>query len=130
MIVGAGNLGLALADYPGFRQDGFDVVALFDVASDKVGRGPRHGVVVQPLRRAAGASSARSASTSRSSPCRARPRRASSTLVADAGIRAILNFAPGTLRVPEGVKLKSVDLSVSLESLSFFLAQDTDAQDS
>ena len=40
-----------------------------------------------------------------------------------AGIRAILNFSPGTLKVPPGVKLKNVDLTVSLESLSFFLAR-------
>ena len=39
------------------------------------------------------------------------------------GIRAILNFSPGTLKVPAGVKLKNVDLTVSLESLSFFLAR-------
>ena len=38
-------------------------------------------------------------------------------------IRAVLNFSPGTLKVPSEVKLKSVDLTVSLESLSFFLAQ-------
>ena len=44
-------------------------------------------------------------------------------LVVAGGIKAILNFSPGTLEVPPGVKLKSVDLTVSLESLSFFLAQ-------
>jgi len=43
-------------------------------------------------------------------------------LVVGAGIKAVLNFSPGTLQVPPGVKLKSVDLTVSLESLSFFLA--------
>jgi redox-sensing transcriptional repressor len=44
--------------------------------------------------------------------------------VVAAGIKAILNFSPGTLRAPADVKLKSVDLTVSLESLSFYLAQD------
>ena len=39
-------------------------------------------------------------------------------------MRAILNFSPGTLKVPPGVKLKNVDLTVSLESLSFFLARE------
>jgi redox-sensing transcriptional repressor len=38
------------------------------------------------------------------------------------GIRAILNFSPGNLRVPAHVKLKSMDLTVTFESLSFFLA--------
>ena len=45
-------------------------------------------------------------------------------LVVASGIKAVLNFSPGTLEVPPAVKLKSVDLTVSLESLSFFLAQD------
>jgi len=43
--------------------------------------------------------------------------------VVEAGIKAILNFSPGALKVPAEVKLKSVDLTVSLESLSFYLAQ-------
>jgi redox-sensing transcriptional repressor len=48
-----------------------------------------------------------------------------------AGIKAILNFSPGALNVPPDVKLKSVDLTVSLESLSFFLARgDTPADTS
>jgi redox-sensing transcriptional repressor len=40
-----------------------------------------------------------------------------------AGIRAILNFSPGTIQVSPSVKLKNVDLTVSIESLSFFLAR-------
>ena len=44
-------------------------------------------------------------------------------LVVASGIKAVLNFSPGTLEVPPDVKLKSVDLTVSLESLSFFLVQ-------
>jgi redox-sensing transcriptional repressor len=40
-----------------------------------------------------------------------------------AGIRAILNFAPTRLKVPKEVRLKNVDLSIELETLSFYLAQ-------
>jgi redox-sensing transcriptional repressor len=40
-----------------------------------------------------------------------------------AGVRAVLNFSPGSLKVPPHVKLKNMDLTVSLESLSFFLAR-------
>jgi len=49
--------------------------------------------------------------------------------VVAAGIKAILNFSPGALKVPAGVKMKSVDLTVSLESLSFYLAQGIDDGD-
>src|SRR5919112_1078055 len=47
----------------------------------------------------------------------------------DRQLKAILNFTPGSLRVPKGVKLKNVDLTVSLESLSFFLARGVDVPD-
>src|SRR5437879_1205084 len=45
-ILGAGNLGLALADYPGFRQEGFQIVALFDTVTAKVGQQSRAGVPI------------------------------------------------------------------------------------
>ena len=44
-----------------------------------------------------------------------------------AGIKAILNFAPGRIRAPKDVRFKSVDLSIELETLSFYLAQGTRA---
>src|SRR5258706_8257088 len=40
-IMGAGNLGLALADYPGFRMEGFEIAALFDNRNEKVGQQSR-----------------------------------------------------------------------------------------
>ena len=122
-IMGAGNLGLALADYPGFRQEGFHIVALFDNFHDKIGQVSRSGVSIYDIlelkeiaRReritiaviAVPATSAQDVVKT----------------VIDAGIRAVLNFSPGTLRVPGHVKLKSVDLTVSLEGLSFFLARE------
>ena len=48
--------------------------------------------------------------------------------VVASGVKAILNFSPGPLTVPADVKLKSVDLTQSLESLSFFLARDDDGK--
>src|SRR3954453_23950176 len=45
-ILGAGNLGLALADYPGFRQEGFSIVGLFDAEPSKVGLQSRGGVEI------------------------------------------------------------------------------------
>src|SRR5204863_8951700 len=49
-IIGAGNLGLALADYPGFRDDGFEIVALFATLKDKIGRRSRGGVLIYDIR--------------------------------------------------------------------------------
>jgi redox-sensing transcriptional repressor len=121
-IMGAGNLGLALADYPGFRQEGFEIAALFDTSSGKVGQQSRGGVPIHDindLRKIVRRDNVRIAVI-------AVPASAAQTvlnLVVAAGIKAVLNFSPGTLAVPPEVKLKSVDLTVSLESLSFFLAQ-------
>jgi redox-sensing transcriptional repressor len=128
-IVGAGNLGLALADYPGFRQEGFEIIALFDTLNEKVGQVSRSGVTIHDIRQlkrivrheriqiavvAVPASAAQHVLNA----------------VVAAGIKAVLNFSPGTLAVPPGVKLKSVDLTVSLEGLSFFLASEEERQGS
>ena len=126
--MGAGNLGLALADYPGFRREGFEIVALFDVADAKIGDESRSGVPIHDIRDlkkvvrkdridiAVIAVPAESAQPVLDQ-------------VVAAGVKAVLNFSPGTLKVTSGVKLKSVDLTVSLESLSFFLAQGIDVGD-
>jgi len=122
-IMGAGNLGLALADYPGFRQEGFQIVALFDNFSDKVGGVSRSGITIyniQDLKRIAN----REKITIAIIAVPAVSAQDVVNTVVQAGINAVLNFSPGTLRVPEHVKLKSVDLTVSLESLSFYLARE------
>ena len=121
-VLGAGNLGMALADYPGFRREGFEIVTMFDSADSKIGVVSRSGVPIHDIRDlkkvlrreridivvlAVPAESAQHVLDQ----------------VAGSGVKAVLNFSPGTLKVPEGIKLKSVDLTVSLESLSFFLAQ-------
>jgi redox-sensing transcriptional repressor len=121
-IMGAGNLGLALADYPGFRMEGFEIAALFDNRNEKVGQESRGGVPIydiDDLKKIARRDGVRIAVI-------AVPAGAAQhvlNLVVASGIKAILNFSPGALEVPPDVKLKSVDLTVSLESLSFFLAQ-------
>jgi len=126
-IVGAGNLGLALADYPGFRDEGFEIVALLDTVRDKIGDRSRAGVPiydVREFRKLVRREHIRIAVIA----VPAEAAQAVVNMVVSAGVKAVLNFSPGTLDVPPDVKLKSVDLTVSLESLSFFLAQgDADA---
>jgi redox-sensing transcriptional repressor len=124
-IIGAGNLGLALADYPGFRQEGFEISALFDVLSSKVGQKSRGGVPIldiQDLKRCVRRDRISIAVIAVPAPSAQRV----VDLVTASGIKAVLNFSPGALQVPDGVKLKSVDLTVSLESLSFHLAHGED----
>ena len=122
VILGAGNLGFALADYPGFRQDGFRIVALFDTLRDKVGGRSRSGVPIYDICDLGTVAKEESIAIG----VVAVPAASAQVVVnavVEAGIKALLNFSPGAIRVPPGVKLKSVDLTVSLESLSFHLAR-------
>jgi redox-sensing transcriptional repressor len=120
-VIGAGNLGQALADYPGFPRDGFFPVALFDRASAKVGTASRGGIPIYHVRRLAAVVRKEAIRIAMIAVPAAAAQRAAG-LAADAGIRAILNFAPGTVTVPAGVKVKNVDLTISLEGLAFHLA--------
>ena len=123
VIMGAGNLGLALADYPGFRQEGFEIAALFDAANEKIGHESRGGVPIYDIKELKKRGAARTA--------RHRgDRRAGAACAAGGrpgrhcrhqGDPQLL--ARARCKVPGDVKLKSVDLTVSLESLSFYLAQ-------
>ena len=118
VIVGAGNLGHALANYGGFDERGFPVAAIVDIDEAKVGTKVgatkvRHlddlpdivgalanviGIIATP---ATGA------------------QEVADRLVA-AGVTSILNFAPAVLTVPRGVSLRKVDLAVELQILSFY----------
>ncbi len=121
-IVGAGNLGLALADYPGFRDEGFEIAALFDTTRDKIGQSSRSGVAIHDIRELRNVARREQITIAVIAVPTDAAQSVVNTIVA-AGIKAVLNFSPGALQVPPDVKLKSVDLTVSLESLSFFLAQ-------
>ena len=117
IIVGAGNLGAALAKFAGFRDRGFSVVAVVDTDPDKVGEHlgaltvhhdddlPRlvreHEVVIGII----------------TTPPSAAQDEAE-TLV-DAGVRSILNFAPTVLDVPAHVLVREVDVAVELQILAF-----------
>jgi len=121
-IMGAGNLGLALADYPGFRQEGFEISALFDNLREKVGQQSRGGVPIydiHDLKKISRREGIRIAVIAVPAPSAQHVL----NLVVASGMKGILNFSPGALHVPDDVKLKSVDFTVSLESLSFYLAQ-------
>lgn len=120
VIAGAGNLGMALADYRGFNENGFHIVALLDIDRDKIGRTSRSGIPVAAFD---------------DLPMLVRQRGVDIGIIAvnpdsaqnvydafvHAGIAAVLNFAPMQIRTQEGVKVKSVDLRINLESLSFYL---------
>jgi redox-sensing transcriptional repressor len=119
IIVGAGKIGTALAQYRGFRQRGFRVVAVYDRDPKKIGsqwdsltvrdmanierdiakEHPDIAVLATPADEAQGVVDR----------------------LVRAGIRAVLNFAPVQIHVPPEVTLKSVNMAMELEGLSFAL---------
>ncbi len=122
-IVGAGNLGTALANYNGFGASNFETRALFDCDPEKIGR--RVGaarVIVRDVSELARVVREEGLDII----VMAVPARAAQRVlngVMSAGVKAVLNFAPARLRARAGVKVKNVDLTISLESLSYFLAR-------
>ena len=122
-IVGAGRLGTALANYNGFDKSNFTVAALFDNDRQKIGR--RLGdakILVHDVDQVAQVIHDKAIDVM----VIAVPAKAAQRVlnqVMSAGIKAVLNFAPVSLTARRGVKVKTVDLTTSLESLSYFLAQ-------
>jgi len=117
ILVGVGNLGSALLRYGGFKKEGFEVVAAFDLEARRI---PGISIPILGMEQmqefirdnqvkmailTVPASSAQSVTNK---------------MVA-AGMQAILNFSPTVLDVPENVVVNSVDLAVELENLSYFI---------
>ncbi len=122
-IIGAGRLGTALANYHGFEKSNFTVVALFDNDESKIGsRMGSNEVMVHDVRKIARVVKEEEVDVA----VIAVPARAAQRVlnqVTAAGVTAVLNFAPASLSTRLGVKVKTVDLTTSLESLSYFLSQ-------
>lgn len=124
-IIGAGRLGTALADYYGLTQTNFTVAAMFDADKNKVGQ--KIGAVeifdIKDFARIVKKDKIDVAVIAVPAPV------AQNVLaqVMKAGIKAVMNFAPTPLKVEGDVKMKTVDLTISLESLSYFLAQPTNS---
>jgi redox-sensing transcriptional repressor len=121
-IIGAGRLGRALANYNGLEKSNFTVVALFDNDTSKIGERTRRGLEVFDVKRIAKVVREQDIDVAVIAvPARAAQRVLNQVMAA--GVKAILNFAPAPLNSRLGVKVKTVDLTTSLESLSYFLAQ-------
>ena len=121
-IVGAGNLGSALVNYPGFVMWGFEVVALLDSDTSKMGSVIGR-IPVSPIAEL----EALVASLDVQIGIIATPADAAQEVAnrfSASGVRSILNFAPAVLQVPEGVEVRRVDLSTELQILAFHLGSE------
>ncbi len=121
-VIGAGHLGMALANYQGFNLNSFHIVALFDSDPDKVGTTSRTGLPVYAIRELAEVINREEIAIAVIAVPAANAEPVFEQVM-DAGIKAVLNFAPALLHPRPGVKVKNVDMTISLESLSYFLAR-------
>lgn len=119
VIVGAGNLGTALSMYGGFRERGFHVVGIFDDDPNKIGY-KLNGVEVYPVSKLKEVVAEGNAKIGVITVPALAAQEVANQLI-EAGVKALLNFAPIVLNVPPEIELRNVDLSVNLEILTFNL---------
>lgn len=125
-LAGAGHIGSALLAYAEFRERGFDIVAVFDNDLAKIGK-KWEDIVIQDV--------SELPKTVKEQDIRigiiAVPPEVSQEIVdtlTSCGVRAILNFAPVSITVGEGVELRNVDLATELEYLSYFLTNEVEVR--
>jgi redox-sensing transcriptional repressor len=124
-LVGLGNLGQALAGYPGFSGRGFVISALFDADPERIGRDVA-GLRIEDLHDARAICRLTGVTIGVIATPASAAQQVADILVG-AGIRSILNFAPGVLNVPDDVEVRHVDLSLELQILAFHEAHRTPA---
>lgn len=119
IIIGAGKIGAALAQYHGFSERGFRIVAVYDNDPNKIGKSV-DGLLIRPLEQLL--------DDARGSPIDiaviavpAEGAQTAAELAVEAHIRAIMSFAPMRLRLPDHVTVKMVNMAMELEGLSFAL---------
>ena len=121
ILVGVGNLGLALLSYRGFEQEGFEIIAAFDADAsrkrDKPVETPIFSMEKMPeiIQR-------RAVKMAIVTVPAAEAQEVANNLV-QCGITGILNFAPIVLHVPDEVMVNNVNLAIELENLSYFIQQ-------
>jgi redox-sensing transcriptional repressor len=116
-LVGIGNLGHALAGYDGFATRGFRIVALFDADPQRVGE-QIHGVAVRHIDDLPEVAAQEAIAIGVIATPATAAQGVADQLVA-AGVTSILNFAPCVLSVPDNVDVRTVDLAIELQILSF-----------
>jgi redox-sensing transcriptional repressor len=121
VLVGAGNLGKAIADYGGFAGKGFVIKAIFDIDPAKVGKpmGIDH-LTVQPISELAETIRTRGIVVGIIATPAEEASAVARTMI-EADVKAILNYAPITLTVPSNVRVQYIDPVVGLQRMTYYL---------
>jgi redox-sensing transcriptional repressor len=119
VVVGAGKIGSALVQYGGFRARGFDLVSIYDNDPKKIGK-QWDALVVRDVAQLEKDLHQHPADIAAVVTPADAAQQVADRLV-NCGVSAILNFAPAQLQVPEQVTVKTVNLVLELEALSYIL---------
>jgi redox-sensing transcriptional repressor len=121
-LIGIGPLGQAIARYEGFRQQGIRIAALFDSSPEKIGIDV-NSMRVHPFERIKEIVGEQGIRMAIIAVPAGHAQEVADQLVA-AGVRAILNYAPTVLQVPDGVWVRYIDPVAVLHSLTYYLARE------
>ncbi len=120
IVIGVGRLGRAILSYPGFTPDGFHLVAALDNDPGLVGQDV-DGLVVRPMEELHQVVKEYGISIAVVAVPGVHTQEVIDRLV-ECGVRAILNYAPTTPQVPPDVNIRNIDPVLSLQSMTFYLA--------
>jgi len=119
VLVGAGNIGRALVDFGEFKKQGFKICLVLDNDPNKIGS-KIHGMTIRDFKKVKAYVVEKKVDIAIIAVPVNTAQKVADSLV-DAGIRAILNFAPISLKVPENVQVKNENMAIEIESLSYYL---------
>ena len=119
IIVGAGDIGHGIARYPGFKNQGFRVTKVFDNNPEKIGLKIGDFIVEDSTKMANAIREANIKIAMIAVP--ASQAQQVADILVNAGIKAILNYAPITLNLPAGIKIQYIDPVVHLQRMTFYL---------
>jgi redox-sensing transcriptional repressor len=118
VIIGAGHVGSALAHYQGFRDRGFQVTMIFDTSDEKIGE-EIGGLIVQDMANMIAIIQEANLQVAMLAVPADSAQDVTDMLV-EAGIVAILNYAPIQLNVPENVRVEYIDPAIHLQKMSYY----------
>jgi redox-sensing transcriptional repressor len=119
-VVGAGNIGRALVKYEEFQRQGFNICLIVDEDPEKIGN-KIGGLSVQDIKGLRGLIKKEKIEIGIIAVSSGAAQEVAEKLV-DAGIKAILNFAPVSIKVPDDVRVKSENTAIEIEALSYYLS--------
>ncbi|MDZ4671328.1 MAG: redox-sensing transcriptional repressor Rex [Phototrophicales bacterium] len=119
VLVGAGDLGQAVANYRGFSDRGFNIACVFDSNTQKIGKKPGN-FVIQPMAELKETVLAKGIQIAMIAVPAEYAQEVANQLI-EAGVRAILNYAPISINVPDGVHVQYIDPVAHLQRMTYYL---------